>query len=67
MTICMQPNTPPRIGQIQIGLITTSKYAPSTNTKTVRLNSYSFILFQVSTYFENYPLVLTRPEIIRKL
>ena len=27
MTICMQPNTPHRIGRIQIGPITTSKYA----------------------------------------
>ena len=68
MTTCMQRNTPLRIGRIQIGLITTSKYAPYTNTKTTRLKYiFDCIWFQVSTCFENYLLVLTKPEIIRRL
>ena len=39
MTICMQPNTPHRIGQIQIGPITISKYALYQKIKVIRLTA----------------------------
>ena len=44
MTICIQLSTPRRIGQIPIGLITTSKYAPS------RIKRIRFVVIYVALY-----------------